>query len=94
MGVAIDQPGNVVYNKPIEMIFCPQNSGLDRGVYVRHPLPERTDWVQMFDCVNDSGEVVYSINTFQIIGVRFVEYIIIAYLLLGVVKAILLIRGN
>ena len=87
MGMALDQTGNVLYNKPLEMLFCPRETQLARDVYVRNPLPERTDYVQRFDCVDGSNQVVYSINMFQIISVRFVEYIIIAYILLAILKS-------
>jgi hypothetical protein len=92
MGMAIDQPGNLIYNKPIEIFFCPEESHLNRDVFIRHPLPERTDMVQMFDCVNGKGDVVYSVSTFQIIGTRFVEYVLIAYILIGIVRIFSIIK--
>jgi hypothetical protein len=80
MGVAVDQPGNYVYNRPIEWFFCPSGTGLHRGVDVTHPLPGRTDVTQDFTCV-DSLEnfVVDSPPLGGVILVRFVEYVLVAY---------------
>lgn len=80
MGMAIDQPGNLLYNKPLELI-CPDGTSLNRSVDVLHPLPERTDMVQNFQCFDTEGNAVSQINMFHIIGVRFAEYILIGYFL-------------
>src|SRR5687767_322802 len=53
MGVAVDQPGNWLYNKPLEFWQCTDGTHLVRGVIVTHPLPGRTDVSQDFTCVDD-----------------------------------------
>lgn len=82
MGMAIDQTGNIVYNYPFRYL-CPADTVLNRTVDVTHPLPGRTDMTQDFRCEDSSGKVVYRIGMGQMIGVRFFEYLILAYLLIG-----------
>lgn len=88
MGMAIDQPGNVIYNKPIEILFCPRGSFLARDTITSHPLPGRTDITQSYDCVDESGDLKQSIDVFHVILVRFVEYVIIGYVLVGISRLI------
>jgi hypothetical protein len=86
MGMAIDQPGNVIYNQPVEWLFCPSGSDLQRGITVSHPLPERTDVTQDFSCVdtvNGQREIVDRPTVFEVIAVRFVEYVVIGYALIA-----------
>lgn len=78
MGLAIDQPGNFIYNKPIEVFFCPDGTNLKRNSIVSHPLPGRTDVNQNFECY-ESDESVKTIGIFDIMLVRFVEYVFIGY---------------
>lgn len=82
MGATIDQTGNYVYNKPVEMCLCPAGSELQRTTVTSHPLPGRTDMTQDFTCVKDS-EVVERPSMLAIIGIRFLEYMLLAYLLIG-----------
>lgn len=82
MGASVDQPGNYLYNKPLEIFFCPEGTSLNRSVDVLHPVPGRTDIIQDFTCYNKSNEPVKRIDMFAIIGVRFFEYVLIAYLLI------------
>lgn len=84
MGVAIDQTGNLIYNKPLEWFFCPSGAQLKRGVVVTNPVPGQTNVSQDFSCVTP-GEVpsVSRIGVFKIIAVRFGEYILIGYALIG-----------
>jgi hypothetical protein len=84
MGLAIDQPGNIIYNKPIELLYCPAQTQLVRGSQVSHPLPGRTDINQEFTCVDPSGTATGEIDMFSVILVRFVEYVFIGYGLIGV----------
>lgn len=79
MGMAVDQTGNVIYNAPLQLL-CPPQTSLMRSVDVSHPLPGRTDLTQNFTCVDDSGKEVSSIAIGYMIALRFVEYVIIAYL--------------
>jgi hypothetical protein len=79
MGMALDQPGNFLFNKPIGW-FCPSGSSMNRDVSVLHPLPGRTDLIQRFMCVDiKTGKNVEEVGMFKLIGVRFVEYVVVAY---------------
>lgn len=88
MGMAIDQTGNYIYNKPLEILFCEDDSTLNRSVDILHPLPGRTDIIQDFSCYDKDGEFVNSIGMFKIIAIRFVEYVFIGYALLYLNRAI------
>jgi hypothetical protein len=80
MGVAIDQPGNYLYNRPIQWFFCPSGTDLHRGVDVTHPLPGRTDVTQDFTCVDPRENVVVDSPPIGgVIVTRFVEYVLVAY---------------
>lgn len=81
MGMSIDQPGNFLYNKPLEMAFCPPQTVLLRGVDTYHLLPGRTDIVQNFVCYDLSGEQKKELGMFEIIIGRFAEYVLIGYIL-------------
>ncbi len=81
MGLAIDQPGNVFYNMPIQWLFCQPGAVLQRGVDISHTLPGRTDISQNFACVAPGGGARQEVDTLGIMGVRFAEYIVIGYVL-------------
>lgn len=86
MGMAIDQPGNPLYNLPLEWIYCPNGSDLQRGVTVTHPIPGRTNITQDFVCERHTAEgveVARQINPLEVIPVRLVEYVFIGYALVG-----------
>lgn len=83
MGMAIDQPGNVIFNYPIEVWECPADSSLSRTEVVSNPLPERTDITQDFSCVNEAGQRVKTVGIVPILVTRFAEYVMIAYLFMG-----------
>lgn len=82
MGAAVDQTGNAAYNKPVEWCMCPAGSSLKRTADASHPLPGHTDITQNFICWK-AGEVVKYIDPFAVMGLRFVEYLLLAYGLLG-----------
>jgi hypothetical protein len=85
MGMAIDQPGNYLFNKPIEYLLCPQNTTLSRGVNISHPLPERTDITQDFRCEDSSsGATISRPDLLTIIGIRFVEYVVLIYFFMAI----------
>lgn len=86
MGMSIDQPGNFLYNKPLEMAFCPPQTVLLRGVDTYHLLPGRTDIVQNFVCYDLSGEQKKELGMGEIILGRFVEYVLIGYILFYLAK--------
>lgn len=82
MGMAIDQPGNALYNYPLNYL-CPPESKMYRDVNVSHPLPGRTDMTQDFRCLNSHGKLVVEIGMGEVIVVRFFEYLILAYVFIG-----------
>jgi hypothetical protein len=92
MGMAIDQPGNYIYNKPVEWVYCQNGTSLSRGVDVTHPLPGRTDITQDFSCKDTNGVNKYEINMFGLLGIRFVEYVLIGYGLIGLHRLINILR--
>jgi hypothetical protein len=95
MGIAIDQPGNWLFNRPFQWFYCPAGTELQHGVSVSHPLPERTDITQDFSCVTKSDRVfVKRIGGFPQVWVRFVEYILVAYGLLGLNRLYTRIRRS
>ena len=81
MGMSVDQPGNFIYNKPLEMFFCPPQTTLYRGVDTYNPLPGRTDIVQNFACYDADKNLQKELGMFEVIGIRFGEYVLIGYLL-------------
>lgn len=81
MGMSVDQPGNFIYNKPLEIFFCPPQTTLYRGVDTYNPLPGRTDIVQNFACYDADKNMLKELGMFEVIGTRFGEYVLIGYLL-------------
>jgi hypothetical protein len=79
MALAIDQTGNYLYNKPIEWLFCPSNTELERGVEVSNPVPGETYVSQEYACTNHDHQVVEEIDILAVLAVRFVEYVLIGY---------------
>lgn len=84
MGASVDQTGNYLYNWPIEKIECPAGTTLNRRADVNHPYAGSTVITQDFSCYNELGERADTINSFAVMGYRLLEYIIIAYLLIGI----------
>lgn len=82
IGFAVDQAGNRLYNLPIELLFCPDGTELRRAENIRNPRPGTTTITQDFTCVNPSGSVVREVAPGAALGVRFVEYVALAYLLM------------
>lgn len=78
MGMALDQTGNVLFNKPIELAFCPSGSSLVRNVDVSHPLPGRTDFRQEFTCFEGTTPRK-ELHVGHILGMRFGEYLLLGY---------------
>jgi hypothetical protein len=84
MGLAIDQTGNVLYNQPLKWFYCPSGTDLHRGIIVTNPLPGQTNVSQNFTCVSkDTRQPVRHIGDLKVLPVRFGEYILIGYVLLG-----------
>lgn len=88
MGMSVDQPGNFIYNKPIEMIVCQAGSHFNRNIEVSNPLPGTTYIIQNFDCYDDSGAKTSQTSMWAIIIGRFIEYVLIGYALIYLNKAI------
>lgn len=83
MGACIDQTGNYLYNLPIEKLECPADTRLNRRADVDHPYAGKTVITQNFTCYDAQGNGTKTVNAFAVLGYRLVEYIIIAYLLIG-----------
>lgn len=81
-GFALDQPGNVIYNLPIQWLFCPAGTQLQRGADIRNPRPGTTVITQDFTCIDAEGQAQAEVPLLGAMVVRFVEYILLGYLLL------------
>jgi hypothetical protein len=81
-GFAFDQPGNVLYNLPLQWLFCPANTQLVRESDIRNPRAGTTIITQDFACVNSDGDVQAQVPIEGAMITRFVEYIVIGYMLL------------
>lgn len=94
MGATIDQTGNYFYNKPIELCMCADGTTLDRDENISNPLPGTTYIEQDFTCYDKMGNPVKQLNIFAILGIRFLEYVILGYLLIGLRNVIWKIKDN
>jgi hypothetical protein len=83
MGLALDQTGNFIYNQPLEWIFCPANSDLVRETIKGSARGGGVTLNQSFTCVTQTGEIVRQISMFEHLGFRFVQYVLLGYILLG-----------
>lgn len=81
MGATIDQTGNYLYNKPVELICCPDNTSLYTRSETSNPLPGTTYVQQDFTCYDAQNSPVKKINMFAVLGIRFIEYMLLGYLL-------------
>lgn len=88
MGMALDQTGNFLYNKPIEWLFCPADSEIAREAITRGTRGGGTSVSQFFGCVNSTGEVVRQITGWEHLAVRFGEYLVLGYILLGLSRIV------
>jgi hypothetical protein len=93
MGMAIDQPGNWLMNQPIQWLACPAGTTLNRGVDVSNPRPGETVISQDFTCI-EGQSVVARPSVLILIAIRLVEYILIAYLFIGIRRLWLRWRAN
>ena len=94
MGACIDQPGNFIYNQPIELIFCEEGTNLNRNTMVSNPLPGRTDYNQDFRCLDSEGETVKRVNMFMVFLIRFVEYVFVIYGVIYLSKLVHWVKGS
>ncbi len=94
MGLAVDQTGNYLYNKPLEWLFCPSNTEIKRDVAITNPGSGETYISQEFICTNHDHEVVGEIDILKVLGVRFVEYVMIGYALIALSRAYSRLRAR
>lgn len=97
MGMALDQTGNFIYNKPLEWIFCPETSELTRETISRGARGGGVTLSQNFSCVAENGEVLRKISGFEHFAFRFLQYILIGYILLYLSRGyakIKAVKGN
>ncbi|MEZ5015025.1 MAG: zinc ribbon domain-containing protein [Chitinophagales bacterium] len=94
MGATVDQTGNFVYNKPVEMVCCPTGTSLERQEDVSNPVPGSTYIQQDFTCWDENGSPVKSINVFAVLGIRFLEYIFLGYLLIGLRRVLWSVKNK
>ncbi|MFZ1632986.1 MAG: zinc ribbon domain-containing protein [Chitinophagales bacterium] len=94
MGATVDQPGNIIYNKPVEMCFCTDGSSLSRDENISNPMPGTTIIQQDFTCFDKMGNPVKQINMFAVLGIRFLEYILLGYLLIALRSVIWKFKNN
>jgi hypothetical protein len=94
MGATVDQPGNPIYNQPVAWCFCPEGTSLDRDELVSNPLPGTTYIEQEYTCYNQEGVPVKQINVFAVLGIRFIEYVLLGYLLIGLRNVLWRIKNN
>lgn len=83
IGLALDQPGNPVYNKPIEWAYCPAGSGLVHEVETGAARGGGVRVNQKFWCRDASGGIARPIGMFEFLFIRAAEYVVIGYVLTG-----------
>jgi hypothetical protein len=82
LGFAFDQPGNALYNLPIQWAFCPAGTQITREADISNPRPGTTVIVQEFACVDEAVEVVQEVPIWGAMLIRFIEYLLLGYLLM------------
>lgn len=92
-GFALDQPGNVIYNLPIQWLFCPANTQLTREADVSRPRAGTTVITQDFTCVDADSVTVTPVPIWGAMVVRFVEYLVLGYLLIWLNQLYMRIRA-
>lgn len=91
MGMALDQTGNILYNKPIEWFFCPDGSALVRDAVQRGVRGGGVSVSQSFACMKGDESVVV-LKGWAPMMVRFAEYVAIGYVLLGLSRVVGMIK--
>jgi hypothetical protein len=83
MGLALDQTGNFIYNQPMEWIFCPENTELARETIQRGARGGGVSMSQNFTCASsNNGEILRKITVFEHLAYRFIQYVVLGYILL------------
>jgi len=93
-GASIDQTGNFIYNTPVEICLCENGTTLNRDENILNPLPGTTYIEQDFTCFDKMGNPAKQLNLFAILGVLFIEYILLGYLLIALRSTIWKFKGN
>jgi hypothetical protein len=84
LGLIFDRAGNFIYNKPIEML-CPSQTILKRKIVAEEDYEGNTQNHHYFSCYPmERGQAVVELPLYQTVGIRFIEYIVIGFVLLGV----------
>jgi len=93
-GASIDQTGNFIYNTPVEICLCENGTTLNRDENILNLLPGTTYIEQDFTCFDKMGNPAKQLNLFAILGVLFIEYILLGYLLIALRSTIWKFKGN
>ena len=92
LGIIFDGAGNFIYNKPFEYL-CPAETVLVRDAVQEEDYEGNTQTKQYFSCYSTSQKkVVKELSTYLTYGIRFLEYIAIGFVLLGIYWLILRFR--
>ncbi len=84
LGLVFDRAGNVIYNKPFEML-CPAETVLTRDVVAVENSDGEMVNQQYFSCYSmTQGKAIKEFPVYQTIGIRFIEYIVIGVVLVGI----------
>lgn len=84
LGLVFDRAGNFIYNKPFEML-CPAETVLSRDVVAVENSDEEMVNQQYFSCYSiTQGKAIKELPLYQTIGIRFLEYIVIGFVLIGI----------
>jgi hypothetical protein len=83
LGIMFDRAGNFIYNKPFQML-CPAETVLDREVIVEEDYEGNTQHNHYFSCYSmTQGKSIKHFPIYQTVGIRFVQYIVLGFILLG-----------
>ncbi len=84
LGIIFDGAGNFIYNKPLELAFCPPETELMREVST-YETEEGENYLHNFSCHTlTQGQTVKEIPLYFSIGLRFFEYILLGCLMIGI----------
>ena len=92
MGLALDHPGNALYNEPMQWIFCPADTELMRETTSRAARGGGVALSQRFTCVTPDGRVAHELG-WEYALYRFFQYVALGYLLLGLSRFYSWLKG-
>lgn len=85
-GALFDGAGNFIYNKPLELAFCPAESELTREVS-SYETEDGTMYTHHFACFSESrNETVKQIPGWVSSALRFLEYALLGGIFLGIIQ--------